>query len=301
MLTITLRTGLSTQRAVWPGAIWGRNMLLTRFGPGQVQCLPEDGARLSLLRFGGQDLLTTAPAAFRPPTADYGQYETRPVYGYDDCLPSVAACRFPGMDWVVPDHGELCWLKWEVAMEQGALLCQVRSEQLPLHFTRLMRFSAASLNWFFEAHNRGNRPLPLQHVMHPLMPLEQIAYLKLPKASSVFDEASGRTIDLEDVESHLLRQPRGTARMLLLRGVDAGEMTMRFRSGLRLSVTFPRELFATVGIWWNHGGYPDEDGCRRVECAFEPIPGPSSCLEHGTYLELPPRGTLRWQVRWDIH
>ncbi|NQT91889.1 MAG: hypothetical protein HQ559_03940, partial [Lentisphaerae bacterium] len=66
-------------------------------GKWEVECVAGDGGRISRLSFAGRDLLTGPPADFRPPTLDYGTYEERPVYGYDDCLPTVVACEYPGM------------------------------------------------------------------------------------------------------------------------------------------------------------------------------------------------------------
>src|SRR5664279_3911135 len=57
-----------------------------------VQCLPEDGARISVLRYEGQDLLTAIPSSFKAPDKFHGEYEIRPVYGYDDCFPTVESC-----------------------------------------------------------------------------------------------------------------------------------------------------------------------------------------------------------------
>src|SRR5690625_5632388 len=49
-------------------------------------------------------------------------------------------------------------------------------------------------------------------------------------------------------------------------------------SGLAVTMRFPLNHFPTLGIWWNNLAYPDEDGCRRDECAFEPVPGTTSHL-----------------------
>jgi len=81
-----------------------------RFKHWFVRYAPSDGGRIGILRYKGIDLLTTAPDCFKPPLEDFGAYELRPVYGYDDCFPSVSACRYPGLTWEVPDHGEVCWL-----------------------------------------------------------------------------------------------------------------------------------------------------------------------------------------------
>src|ERR1019366_4702329 len=98
---------------------------------------------------------------------------------------------------------------------------------------------------------------------------------------------------------------RGNARMLLLRDVRPGSITLTFRSGLGLEINFPNELFPTLGIWWNNDGYPDEEDCRRADWAFEPIPGKWSSLaasiRDGTSIEAPAHGSVKWAIDWKIY
>ncbi|MDZ7718302.1 MAG: hypothetical protein U5K72_05720 [Balneolaceae bacterium] len=105
-----------------------------------VEFEPDDGARISRLCYHGFDLLTTGPDHFKPPSKDFGEYETRPVFGYDDCFPSVEACRYPGLEWVVPDHGELCWLEWNAEVQSDKIVFSVESEVLPIIFKRTLHF-----------------------------------------------------------------------------------------------------------------------------------------------------------------
>lgn len=279
-----------------------------QLGPWHVQCLPDDGGRLSVLRFEEHDLLTTAPADFRRPAGNYGLYETRPVYGYDDCLPTVDPCSYPrGARFEIADHGELCWLPWRVAANDNELKCSVCSRQLPIAFRRTMVFGDRDIDWRFEIENTGDTTVVCQHVMHPMMPRGHVCGLALPSFSSAYDEMRGRDSDWRSPQSlrdHLLASTHGCAEMLLLRGIDEGRFEIEFTCGLTLLVDFPVELFPTLGIWWNHGGYPDEDGCRRIECAIEPIPGTSSCLEathkDGVHLAVEPHDWLRWSVHWEM-
>lgn len=281
-----------------------------QFGRWALEWLAGDGARLGSLRFDGADLLTVRPVCFKPPRSDYGHYETRPVYGYDDCFPTVDACRFPGdLPFDVDDHGEICWLPWKVHREvDNCVVCTVSSRQLPVRFTRSMIFGETSLQWKFEVVNEADWTVPFLHVMHGLMPLDQVCDLSLPPYGNLFDEIAGRqlpAVDPADLSDRLLGSPAGSARMLLLRDLEASALHIGWRSGLSLQVEFPIEWFPTLGIWWNHGGYPDEAGCRRVECAFEPIPARSSSLarsyEQGTFLSVGPNDRLEWSVFWKIN
>lgn len=278
-------------------------------GEWMVECVPSDGARLSVLRFRGLDLLTAPPARFRAPRRDHGLYETRPVHGYDDCFPSVDPCRFPNSDYDIPDHGELCWVPWRVRAGRRCLDCSARSPDAPVRFRRVMRFGPGRLDWEFTIENRGAAPYPCLHVMHALMPLKSVAAIELPRFARAFDEARRRAIEVgpgpkgpEQIARMLFGSESGTARMLLLRGVEAGRFAVSFRGGLSILVRFPVRLFPTLGIWWNRGGHPREKGLGRDEFAIEPIPGPASSLAEsaaaGTCLRVPARGALCWRIVW---
>lgn len=277
------------------------------FGGWEVEFQAEDGGRLSRLGFHGHDLLTSQLLPFRAPSKDFGLFETRPVYGYDDCFPSVDPCAYPTKDWQVPDHGELCWLKWEVSRISNSLEFQTRSLVLPICFQRTLIFEKSSLAWSFKVSNLGSDEIPFQHAMHPLMPLREISAVSLPHFSDFREEQRKEKLWLatpEEVESWLLNQPVGTAAMLYLEGISAGKMVLTVSSQLRVSVAFPVNLFPTLGIWWNNEGYPDEEGCRRVECAFEPIPGSNSRLsdayQEGKCLSVKPHETVKWEILWSV-
>ncbi|BCW99284.1 MAG: hypothetical protein KatS3mg024_2111 [Armatimonadota bacterium] len=275
-------------------------------GPWEVEVLPEDGARISMLRFEGMSLLTEAPSSFRPPASDFGRYETRPVYGYDDCLPSVDACLYPELQWEVPDHGELCWLPWECETAGNTLTCRVRSRALPLFFERQMAFSESALEWRFRVRNEGGETVPFQHVMHPLMPVRKIRSLVLPSFRGLIAEMGEPPPEMTAgaLAGWLLGRPEGTAVMLYLQNAAPGEFAVEFAEGIRLSAWYPVGTFPTLAIWWNNGGYPDEEGIRRFECALEPVAGSISRLDmafkEGTCQTAEPGETLSWSVIWKV-
>ena len=279
------------------------------FGPWAVECSPDDGARLSRLRFQGRDLLTRKPDAFRPPARDFGEYETRPVYGYDDCFPTVEACALPGRPGVcIRDHGELCWVPWDVSFERGRLLCRTRSTAFPaVRFSRTLTFALGTLAWRFEVVNEGVEPVSFIHVMHALMPVNKIVGLRLPGFDVAIDEPTDRAVGLSSADAcarHLLNLPQGSARMLLLRGVREGRFAITFSTGLELRVEWPVAVLPTLSVWWNNSGYPDEEGCRRSECALEPIPGSGSSLARSgteeSCLSVGATGRRIWEITWTV-
>lgn len=277
------------------------------FGPWHVEYHLNDGGRLTRIAYREYDLLTLAPTSFRPPEKEHGQFENRPVYGYDDCFPSVVACFFPGKRISVPDHGELCWLPWDLAEEKNELSFTVESKLLPFKFKRKMAFTDSSIIWNFEVVNEGDERLPFQHSMHPLVRADEIRRVTLPSFDSVFDWNRNRDMDAmtpDMLQDLLLKSRKGAVEMLFVRGVKTGEMSWTYRNGLTVKVKFPSELFPTLGIWWDKGGYPDEKGIARNECAFEPTPGSTSLLSQshadGECLFVDARETFKWQVIWEV-
>jgi len=273
----------------------------------EVICCPEDGGRLESLRFAGVDLLTVPHARVPPNASDYGRYETRPVYGYDDCFPSVDPCRSPAGGHAVPDHGELCWLPWQVQAEGNRLRCRVSSDVSPVEFSRTLTFGEGALKWDFMVTNKSRNVFPFLHVMHALMPVNEVEEIHLPAFSELFDEANDRPMKVmgrEALSRRLLNLERGTAAMFLLRNVNDGVVQVRFRNQIKLLIEFPAHLFPTLGIWWDNGGYPDEEGYGRSECAFEPLPGTCSSLEHsyrdGVSLVVGPGRTMSWTIDWKV-
>jgi len=271
------------------------------FGDWRIACLPQDGARISLLQYKGFDLLTPAPETFRAPQHDYGAYEERPVYGYDDCFPSVAACRFPGLDWEVPDHGEVCWLPWQVSEQPDGLLCQVESKRLPLTLSRRLTFQENQLEWHFKLENHGGSPVTVQHVMHPLMPIRAFTALRLPEFECAWDDIGAQSlpwITPAEAEAQLLATPEGTTRMWFLQNIKEGRVTANLVNGMHWIQEWPAALFPSLALWWNYGAYPDEDGLRRYECALEPVPGKVSHLEAAGGLTLPANQSMDWRIKW---
>ena len=273
-----------------------------------VKYTSDDGARLAKISFDSFDLVTTKPESFMAPKEDYGLYETRPVYGYDDCFPSVETGTYPGKDWIVPDHGELCWLSWQSEQGVDRLSFSVKSQNLPVVFKRELQFTEDTLTWDFEVLNLGESDVPFQHVIHPLIPLNKVKKFNLPHFESVYDAINEKTLELQtpaEVESYLLDKKPGTAAMLFVRNIRGNEIGLRFDGNLNTKIIFPKEHFNTIGIWWNNSGYPDEEGCRRNECAFEPVTGFSSNLsaeyKRGKYLLAAPRKSFKWQIKWKMY
>lgn len=275
-------------------------------GPWFVEYDLSDGARINRLCFRGFDLLATAPSKFEPPSKDFGEYENRPVYGYDDCFPSVESCKYPGMDWTIPDHGELCWLDWDAEVQTDKIIFSVESEALPIFFKRTLHFKETQLTWHFEVENKGDVTLPFQHVIHPLLKLTEIKDLRFPRFDALNNE-TGKKLKIKTPEAlrdFLLSSHEGETYMLYAQNPERNYVKWIYKNDLQVQMEYTADEFSSIGIWWNHLGYPDEEGCRRDECAFEPIPGSSSKLmeahDAGGTLAAGPGETKVWDIVWKL-
>ena len=277
------------------------------FGNWHIQCIPEDGARISVLKYAGHNLLTTYPSVLRAPQKFIGEYETRPVYGYDDCFPSVDPCFYPEEQFECRDHGELCWQKWHVENMSNKIICTVECPSPKATFTRILEFEDNRLKWKFKVVSQSASELVFLHVMHALMPLSEIQYIELPEFLVILDEDTLIELNFrhpDEVADYLINCVEGTFKMLLLKNPRKGIVKVDFKNGLSIKIEYGIDLFPTLGIWWNNFGYPLEDGLGRVECAFEPIPGSCSNLnksfKDGIYLKVKPGETLNWQIGWEL-
>jgi hypothetical protein len=283
-------------------------MVEADFGKWHIECLPEDGARISVLNYSGINLLTSEIFPFIKPERNYGEYELRPVYGYDDCFPTVDKCIFPGHNFECRDHGKLYLQKWDVKIENSGLVCSTICPEPEAFFTRKLSFTRNTLTWYFEVKNNSQNPLPFIHVMHALMPLKNIKNIELTNYKRVFDEIQSIYLNLKnpmDIINHLMNLKEGEYKMLILNEIRHGNIKLEFKNGIKLRIEYDAEIFPSLGIWWNNGAYPCEDGLRRNECAFEPIPGTCSNLEKsfndGVYLCVDPFETFNWKIRWSIN
>ena len=283
------------------------NTTILKYENWHIECQPDDGARISVLRYAGYDLLTTAPVNFRAPATDFGEYEKRPVYGYDDCFPSVSACIHPTGKYKIRDHGLLCWLKWKVKTSVNSMICTTECDEPKVRFTRTLELTREAINWKFDISNHSDKSLEFLLVVHPLMPLHEITDVSVPGFKSISIRGDSGDVPAKnpsDLNRYLLKVDKGGYKMLYLLGVNAGRIKLGFRNGMNLVMEYDHSLFHALGIWWNNSGYPDEEGIRRSECAFEPVPGINSNLEEtyksGQYLCTGPDTSFEWNIIWRI-
>lgn len=269
-----------------------------------------DGGRLTRVCWRGRSLLTgphLPGGTFTPPDPAWGEYETRPVFGYDDCWPSLEVSAWPGRDRRVRDHGELCWLRWALDASPEALQGRVADPDGEWSFRRVLSCDAGALRFDFTVRNMGSRPLAMTWAGHALVRPGNVRSLKLPACRSVTREypppSSRFAGGAADVWSALLALPDNEPAMLVLRHCLESEFRVDF-DGFLWRVEIQGVERPSLGLWYNPGAYPPEPGLQREEFGLEWMLTPECLLEdaaaNGNAMMVAPRDELRWAVTWSI-
>ncbi len=185
-------------------------------GGSLVEIAPALGGRITRLHLGGRDWLRTNGRPRRAPAAPgaSGGDHAAPVRdagtgGYDECLPTVAACTLPagtpglppglaGLE--LPDRGEL-WPQYAATERVAAVSADAtgspdlggaaavthwRGRQLRYAFRRTVAVGAdGAVRMQYELASEAAEPIPFLWSAHPVLPFPPDTRLDLPVAARV--------------------------------------------------------------------------------------------------------------------
>ncbi|MDF1503575.1 hypothetical protein [Roseisolibacter sp. H3M3-2] len=311
----------------------------------RVEIVPTLGGKISSLRLAGREWLWTSDVLpwsapdERLAADDAASYvELADTGGFDECLPTVGACRLPadvrgfgGL--ALPDHGEL-WSQYaptervEGAGRAPELVTRWRGRRMPYALTRAVTIEpdgAVCMRYALES--RGDVPMPFLWSSHPLLPLTPDTRLDLPVAARVRvwaqhgvdlggDGAEHRwpVLRVRDASGGAARDftvpARGAAPFACKLFLDlptprVGPVRLAVeQDGARLEVEVdPREV-PHLGVWLNHGGWsPFAGRAGYHNLAFEPCIGAGDALDAALRAGaaaawLAPGETRAWTLRW---
>jgi galactose mutarotase-like enzyme len=181
--------------------------VLIQAGDCSLTVLPEFGGKIASIRIKGRELLQAplSPLAHRTRTMSF---DSGDASGWDECLPSVAACSVPTATGAaqVPDHGDLWRVAWETQglgnREQGTgdlgnsgqangtdpatLTLLGECFSLPLVLERTLSLREMDGGWRLDLDymltNTGAYPAPWSWAAHPLFVAEPGDRIVLPQS-----------------------------------------------------------------------------------------------------------------------
>jgi galactose mutarotase-like enzyme len=280
-------------------------------GECEVTILPRYGGKISSITVKGRELLQQPLAPIAPRTQTMG-FDESDASGWDECLPSVAACSVPYADGVVkvPDHGDLWRVEWQHAETKG-LRNQGTAGQtltgkcfsLPLELERTIELEEAGRAWRLELSykltNTGTEPVPWSWSAHPLFAVNAGDRIVLPEGIRTLRlEGSGGkrlghygdtvhwpiakvcTADETDL-SVVQPADSGIGDKLFAGPLAAAESwceLVRPSAGVKIRVSFETEKTPYLGLWLCYGGWPERDGPKQMCVALEPATAPVDSL-----------------------
>jgi galactose mutarotase-like enzyme len=264
-----------------------------------VNVLPALGGKIASMRKNGIELLQQPllPYALRSATM---AFEESDASGFDECLPSVAACEIatPSVMASIPDHGEFWRLPCSVTLQTPQEIhLTATGSSLPLRFDRKLRLEPDSLRIEYRVENVGRDEIHYAWSAHPLFAVDPGDQILLP--------ASVTHVKVEGSAHHHLGSP-GTVHSWpttrLASGVQtdldkAGHVSdnigdklyaaappegwcaiERPSAGLRINVEFDPALSPFLGLWLCYGGWPDKSVHKQYCVALEPCTSPVDSL-----------------------
>ncbi len=319
-------------------AIWtAKENVLIRAGACMITVRPDLGGKIASILIGDRELLQSPLRPYDTRTRNMS-FDATDASGWDECLPSVAACRVMTANGPlsVPDHGDLWRVEWEPAdiahsrkqgAEQSGVTLRGRCFSLPLSLERSIGLNETARGWILELHytvkSESDHVVPWAWSAHPLFVVEAGDRIVLPAAVKSLrlegsrenrlgangDEVrwpiaalrNGGSSDL----SVVLSEESGVGDKLFAGPLGAleGWCTLeRPRQGIRLRVEFDAALTPYLGLWICYGGWPEGPGAKQMCVALEPATAPvDSLAETGEWSRtLRPGESYSWRMRVEI-
>jgi galactose mutarotase-like enzyme len=149
--------------------------VLIRAGSCTITILPQLGGKIASIRVHEHELLQGPLAPYGPRTQTM-PFDAGDASGWDECLPSVAACTVETASGPaeVPDHGDLWRVVWTQSADQGeqnSVTLRGECFSLPLTLERTATLTEKDRGWklslSYTVTNTGDSPAPWSWAAHP--------------------------------------------------------------------------------------------------------------------------------------
>jgi len=286
----------------------------------KVTFLPEVGGKMVSLvhkATGREWLLPPQDHPYRPATTG-DVFEDFDTSGFDECFPTISACRYPRGEFegnVLPDHGELWSQPWMVKRRGDTVELSAACESLPAVLARTARLRGSAVVLEYELVSKAREAYHYLWSAHPLLQVEEGAELHLPpevqdlSVNWSLGDRLGRPGDVVRWTPELARvgaPTSGRADKLYTGRLAQGWCGIRLPStDSGLTFRFDPAAVPFVGLWICQGGWPTSRASKHYTVALEPCSArPDSLAEaiaRGEAPVLPAGEILRWTLTIELH
>lgn len=281
--------------------------------------LPELGAKIASLFYKPQNF-----EVFFQPTngsyqiAKYGEefakYDTS---GADEMFPTIDVCCYPYegyKDILLPDHGELWSIPWDVSTTNRGIISKVNGIQLPYIFKRNITLRGSTVHIDYLLINKGVKPLYGLWAFHGLTSCDESTKIYLDKTVQNVINVHNSTLlgsvgthhnypNSFDIKGDIISLDRispkttnKTEKFYVKGPLNKGIASLTLNRGRILyTLVFPEQKVPYLGVWINEGGFKGE-----YNCALEPSTGLYDSLEitkeFNSIQPIQPGQTMEWYL-----
>ncbi|WP_261131537.1 DUF5107 domain-containing protein [Bacillus sp. Marseille-Q3570] len=252
-----------------------------------------------------------------PYGADYAAYDSS---GFDEIFPGIDQGPHPNDLQMIPDHGEVWTLPWNVTERAYGLDLQVKSRVFPYRLFKKIRLEPDGVELRYEALNDSNEDFPFIWTAHSLLNMNQSTTIALP-------DGLGEIMTVEHGSKHLgewgtihpypLTSSKKTDQPIDLSRFDPLESDnmekFYFTGSLKegwcrvvhedigrsLTYRYPPDKVPYLGIWKTEGGYRGE-----YNFALEPCTGVYDDVYVANKIDkvskIPANGSYSWTFTMEI-
>jgi galactose mutarotase-like enzyme len=296
----------------------------------RVRFLPQVGSKIISMVYlpDNREFLFQPPDPSRPyRVPGYGAlFKDFDNSGFDECLPTVGACRYPGESFQasLPDHGEVWSVPWECSASHDSAELRCRGRQLPFIFSKKLRLKQDSLLISYKVENTSAEAFHYLWSSHPLLAVRPGDRVMVPpEVREVFIDQShsGRLGGFGDRTCWPLAVDRNGAAtdLSLLHPPDAGVAEKYFTprlsqgwcalhspsTGHSITFRFDPAALPFVGMWINQGGWPRDSLPRHYTVALEQCSGAPDSLEKAVEFQqasaLAGNQSKTWELEIQMH
>ncbi len=263
---------------------------------------PEHGAKITSLR----DTIAHREW-FEQPRGDLADldpglsFDEGDLCGWDEMMPTIDACRYPGTTIELADHGDLWRTPWTVdEVSARSVTTSVFGTSLPFSLSRTIEVSSQRVDLHYSLQTREAGALHLLYAAHPL-------FRYLPGTRVVLDAVPHRLVGLRDDDTSPLlwpvggldlvdAVPAGTSRKLFL-DPSARLSTVRMidARGTSLTMSWRLDELAYLGVWLDHGHLS-----QHPVLSIEPTNGFGDslqrCVDRSSIAPIPGHTSRTWTI-----
>jgi hypothetical protein len=293
----------------------------------KAQFLPELGGKMASFfdKVTGREFLVQAPGMTYRVLEYDGSYVDAECSGFDDMFPTIDPCYYERDPWAgikVPDHGEVCGLRWQYEIREDELLLSTYGVRFPYRLEKRVRFlHEQALHMDYLLTNLSDFAMDFIWAAHPMINAEADAELLLPfpedsTITCVFSTDSGfgrygepmkwpLAIRQDTKQQALNRmQPRNTQgnnyKFYFNSKIPAGWFKYRYNSDQTvLTLLFPEVRVPYFSIWVNEGSFHGHYSIAPEPCtgAFDRI---DRAAAHGMNSTVRARETYPWFLTFEV-